>query len=101
MEWKLKKVRQLHTASNPDIVQELAVSCQWAMVVAWIVSIHEVCIAEVLREQIKKYRDKFEVSLARVAEIDDQMKRYLGTEMSNPGNIPAVGQGKGNHYIIM
>lgn len=54
-----------------------------------------------LREQIKKYRDKFEVSLARVAEIDDQMKRYLGTEMSNPGNIPAVGQGKGNHYIIM
>lgn len=42
-------------------------------------------IVEVLEHQVRLYREKFEVSLQRVADIDEQMKKYLGTNMADPG----------------
>ena len=40
---------------------------------------------DVLRDQIAKYREKFEVSMQQVADIDTQMKKYLDTQMQDPG----------------
>ncbi|XP_067928784.1 DNA topoisomerase 3-alpha-like [Watersipora subatra] len=42
---------------------------------------------DVLRDQIATYREKFEISLQQVADIDNQMKKYLDTQMHDPGQI--------------
>jgi len=47
--------------------------------------------ADVLRDQIRKYREKFEISLQRVADIDGQMQKYLDTQMGEPGVIQQTG----------
>ncbi|KAF6035492.1 TOP3A [Bugula neritina] len=46
---------------------------------------------DVLRDQIRKYREKFEISLQRVADIDGQMQKYLDTQMGEPGVIQQTG----------
>lgn len=50
-------------------------------------------LVEVLRDQVMKYREKFEVSMRRVTEVDEQMKRYLGAEMTDPGPQNQLAQG--------
>ena len=59
--------------------------------------LHLFVYTDVLRDQIRTYREKFEISLQRVDEIDGQMKKYLDTQMNDPGPLQ---QQQGNIFVI-